>query len=251
MHRGAAFNALSATGGARAGLGSLGSAVTPDPVRIAIVDDDTSFRELLDFYLTSCGFSVALRLGVDLASASDLLYAQVPVAVLGLEESGANAAAPLQALDRLVAASPEIRWLVLARNALPEVVARCFERGACGFLVKLRIGLAELRAGVEAIARGERLVPASLVAVTSAPPSARSQCLAALTQREREVLACIASGFDNLKISAVLAMSERTARAHVSALYRKLGGENRAQLALLARELGVRPRAELQARRSG
>jgi DNA-binding CsgD family transcriptional regulator len=65
--------------------------------------------------------------------------------------------------------------------------------------------------------------------------------LAHLSAREHEVLRYVAGGADNLKIAACLGITERTVRAHVSALYRKLGGENRAQLALRGRELGARP----------
>jgi DNA-binding NarL/FixJ family response regulator len=63
--------------------------------------------------------------------------------------------------------------------------------------------------------------------------------LARLSPREREVLAHVACGEDNLTIAACLDITERTVRAHVSALYLKVGGENRAQLALRGRELGA------------
>ncbi|MBM4377858.1 MAG: hypothetical protein FJ086_00910 [Deltaproteobacteria bacterium] len=63
--------------------------------------------------------------------------------------------------------------------------------------------------------------------------------LARLSPREREVLSHVAPGADNLTISACLDITERTVRAHVSALYLKVGGENRAQLALRGRELGL------------
>lgn len=57
--------------------------------------------------------------------------------------------------------------------------------------------------------------------------------LARLSPRERDVLRHVASGRDNLTIAAHLGISERTVKTHVSALYRKLAQENRAQLALL------------------
>ena len=60
-----------------------------------------------------------------------------------------------------------------------------------------------------------------------------------LTLRERQVLGHLATGADNLKVAALLDITERTVRAHVSSLYRKLGCENRAELALLARDMGV------------
>ena len=92
---------------------------------------------------------------------------------------------------------------------------------------------------MEAVRDGWRIFPvAGLVPARSGP-------LGGLSARELEVLRYIASGADNLKISACLDITERTVRAHVQALYRKLGGENRAQLALRGRELGVRPASDV------
>lgn len=61
----------------------------------------------------------------------------------------------------------------------------------------------------------------------------------ALSPREREVLGYIASGLDNLQIAAHLGVCERTVKSHVTALYRKLAQENRAQLALFGARLGL------------
>jgi DNA-binding NarL/FixJ family response regulator len=60
-----------------------------------------------------------------------------------------------------------------------------------------------------------------------------------LSPREREVLILIAAGMDNLKIAAHLNITERTVKAHVTALYRKLQQENRTQLALWAIARGL------------
>ncbi len=76
-------------------------------------------------------------------------------------------------------------------------------------------------------------------------PPQGSPALARLSEREREVLTYVAAGADNLKIAAHLGIRERTVKAHVSALFRKLDCENRTQLALLARELGVAPAGDV------
>ncbi len=60
-----------------------------------------------------------------------------------------------------------------------------------------------------------------------------------LSAREREVLGFISAGYDNLKIAATLDITERTVRAHVSNLYRKLESENRASMALLGYRMGL------------
>lgn len=61
-----------------------------------------------------------------------------------------------------------------------------------------------------------------------------------LSPREREVLGYLSSGMDNLKIAALLGISERAVKVHVTGLYRKLGCENRIQLALCGIQLGLR-----------
>ena len=70
--------------------------------------------------------------------------------------------------------------------------------------------------------------------------SARAEdpAFAALTTREREVLALIAEGYGNAQIAARLTISEKTVRNHVSHLFDKLGVWTRAQAIVFARERG-------------
>jgi DNA-binding NarL/FixJ family response regulator len=101
---------------------------------------------------------------------------------------------------------------------------------------------------VQGLVRGERLFPVQLLRNDlEAQPvkTQQSSVLHSLTQREREVLTYVAGGADNLKIAAHLQIAERTVKSHVTQLYRKLGAENRTQLALRACHLGVRPPPDL------
>jgi DNA-binding NarL/FixJ family response regulator len=61
----------------------------------------------------------------------------------------------------------------------------------------------------------------------------------ALTARERDVLATLVSGADNLKIAAMLGVSERAVKAHITSLFEKFAVENRTELALLACHAGL------------
>jgi pimeloyl-ACP methyl ester carboxylesterase/DNA-binding CsgD family transcriptional regulator len=63
--------------------------------------------------------------------------------------------------------------------------------------------------------------------------------LADLTLREREVLEAVAQGVDNHDIAARLAVSEKTIRNHVSAIFSKLGVKSRAQAVARARDAGL------------
>jgi len=55
-----------------------------------------------------------------------------------------------------------------------------------------------------------------------------------LTSREREVLAELAKGKSNREIARTLVVSEKTVKAHVSAVLAKLGVQDRTQAALVA-----------------
>src|SRR5436190_1092468 len=61
----------------------------------------------------------------------------------------------------------------------------------------------------------------------------------ALTARERKVLGTLVSGADNLKIAALLGISERAVKAHITSLFEKFSVENRTELALLACHAGL------------
>jgi DNA-binding NarL/FixJ family response regulator len=87
---------------------------------------------------------------------------------------------------------------------------------------------------------GHRADPAFVLGpptTTSAP-----QQLAALTDREREVVALVGAGLSNEEIATRLVLSPATAKTHVSRAMVKLGARDRAQLVVLAFETGlVRP----------
>lgn len=75
---------------------------------------------------------------------------------------------------------------------------------------------------------------------TSAPAGVQHEAFAALSPREREVLALLSEGLDNLQIGERLSISEKTVRNHVTSVYDKLGVSTRTQAAVFAREHGFR-----------
>ncbi|MBX5481122.1 MAG: response regulator transcription factor [Myxococcaceae bacterium] len=147
-------------------------------------------------------------------------------------------------VERLHQLHPDVAILVLADDIGPGVVDRFFQNGASGCLDKRTTSCEALVDAVGSVARGASIFPAQSfesLLQKRPEPDARVRMLGMLSVREREVLAYISAGADNLKIASHLGISERTVKAHVSSLYRKLNQENRTQIALLARELGVRP----------
>ena len=63
--------------------------------------------------------------------------------------------------------------------------------------------------------------------------------LGALTEREHQVLECIARGLDNREIAAELALSQKTVRNHITRIFDKIGVAHRYQAIVLARDAGL------------
>jgi DNA-binding NarL/FixJ family response regulator len=175
------------------------------------------------------------------------------VAILDVEaegstDMGCSASEGLNLLREARKRRLEVRMLVLSSASAPEFISQCFDEGASGYLFRQSLTTNAVVSAVHSLLRGEKLFPVQLLRNDFEHPpvtSSTASVLLTLTQREREVLAYVAGGADNLKIAAHLQIAERTVKSHVTQLYRKLGAENRTQLALRACHLGVRPPADL------
>jgi DNA-binding NarL/FixJ family response regulator len=144
-----------------------------------------------------------------------------------------------------------LRVLILTTFEIDEYVLRALRAGASGFLGK-GARPSELLDAIRTVARGDALLsPAAtkaLIARYLAHPEHENlpapERLAALTDREREVLALVAAGLSNDEIAERLVVSPATAKTHVNRSMVKLGARDRAQLVVIAYETGlVRPAA--------
>ncbi|MCP3136116.1 response regulator transcription factor [Pyxidicoccus xibeiensis] len=218
-------------------------------IRVAILEDQQVFRECLVAVLEGAGMDVVVSSGQTTQFLARVRESPPDVAVLDLrlEVPGRDeAASGLTALQCLHDFYPNVRSLVMSGNEEPGLVEQCLSVGAAGYLCKQNVGLNEVVEAVRRVARGERLLPVGLgwsSPLQGFQPQPETGYtggeLGKLTLREREVLGYIAAGADNLKIAACLGITERTVKAHITSIYKKLGPENRTQLAVLACQLGV------------
>jgi two-component system response regulator DevR len=132
-----------------------------------------------------------------------------------------------------------IRAIILTSYDDDDALFAAIMAGAAGYVLK-QIHGTDLVDGIRRVAAGQSLLDPALVARVlqrvrdgSGPPDE----LAALTEQERKILACIAEGMTNRQIGQRLYLAEKTVKNYVSSLLAKLGLQRRTQAAVLAARL--------------
>ena len=122
-----------------------------------------------------------------------------------------------------------------------QVARRALAHGALAYIPKSSSG-EEIVAAVRAVLDGDTWLPSRLLSAAgeleSGEAAAAAQ-LAALTPQQFRVMTMIAEGLLNKQIAWELGVSEATVKAHMTAIMRKLGVNNRTQVALIASQLAV------------
>jgi two-component system response regulator NreC len=156
------------------------------------------------------------------------------VLVLDLNMPGAPSLATIPAI---LEGSPETAVVVLTMQDDPAFAREAFRVGAKGYVVKHAAG-SELVNAIRATAAGGTFINPQLGARLAEEPEGPP---GGLTPRESEVLGLIAKGHTNPEIAEKLVVSIRTVETHRSAIHRKLGTANRAELVSYAHEHGLVP----------
>nr|WP_239121136.1 response regulator transcription factor [Planomonospora parontospora] len=151
------------------------------------------------------------------------------------------------ALARLAELGLTPRVLVLTSVPDRDDVAPAMRAGAAGFLYK-DVEPAALVQAIRAVHGGqvllapeaaEAMLAGAALPPGNAAPAGPAGPVVPLTDREREVLALIASGRSNREIARELAVAEKTVKTHVSNVLMKLGVQDRTQAALYAVRHGL------------
>lgn len=213
--------------------------VDDEPIALFLVDDHDVVRRGLRAYVDVLR---EMRVVGEAASGEDALARIAQLAEEGRLPDVVLMDLVLPGMDgiattaELLRAYPGLQVVVLTSFGGQHRVQAALEAGATGYLLK-DADVDEVADAVRAAVRGEihldSVVVSEMVGVRSG--------IDALTPREREVLALLATGCTNQEIAVRLAITERTARTHVSNLLGKLKLGSRTQAALLAQREGLRP----------
>jgi DNA-binding NarL/FixJ family response regulator len=209
---------------------------------VVLVDDQQLVRDGLRLILELAGIDVVGEAADGEDGARLVLDLRPDVALMDLRMPRVDG---IEATRRIVAAGSSTRVLVLTTFEGEELTFRALQAGAAGYLLK-DAGGARLVSAVESAAAGEMpLAPevvARLVASYVERPPGRPDDparLAALSERERDVLALIGAGRSNPEIAAELFISLATVKSHVRHILAKLDLRDRPQAIVLAHECGL------------
>jgi len=207
-------------------------------VRVLVVDDHAVVREGLRNFL---GMLPGIELVGEAGSGAEALAlaskTRPQVVLMDLVMPQMDG---IEATRRFKSEHPEVKVIVLTSFADDNKLFPALRAGAVAYLLK-DVGPRELADTIQAAARGEVRLGAEVTQrlVTGIAGGAERQPEQDLTDRELEVLRCIARGRSNKEIGADLCISEKTVKSHVGNILDKLGLSDRTQAALYAVKRGL------------
>ena len=193
-------------------------------MRILIAEDSVLLREGLSRLLGEAGFKVVAAVG-DADTALSLVEKHEPdVVVLDIRMPPTHTDEGLRAAHDIRRNHPGMGTLILSQYVEAGYAIRLLEEGAegVGYLLKDRISdVAELADAVRRVASGGCVVDPQVVSRLLGRKRTDHE-LDRLSEREREVLGCMAEGRSNSAIAKRLFMSDKTVESHVRSIFTKL-----------------------------
>jgi DNA-binding NarL/FixJ family response regulator len=217
-------------------------------ITVLLVDDQpllrTGFRMILN---SSADIRVVGEAGDGHTAVTAVERLSPDVVLMDVRMPGVDGVEATRRIVRSVAAS---RVLILTTFDLDEYAFAGLRAGASGFLLK-DVPPEELLGAIRAVASGDAVVSpritrqlldryaATLPDLGAEPGPAVHPLLAALTDREGDVLLAMTRGLSNAEIAAELVLSEATVKTHVTRILTKLGLRDRVQTVVAAYEQGL------------
>ncbi len=216
------------------------------PTTVVLVDDEKLIRDALGRALSAGGIDLV----GEAANAPDAIRVVVDVrpdvVLMDLRLPGNSG---VHAITQLCLLAPTSRILILTRTEQNRVVEAIIA-GASGYILKTA-SPETIIAAIEATAAGEAVLSSEIagkllqrirerdIPITATTHDAAGAIRAALTPRELEVFARLASGNSNHDIASELSLSTNTVANHIASILAKLQLDNRIQAAVQAVRSGI------------
>jgi DNA-binding NarL/FixJ family response regulator len=213
-----------------------------ETVRVLLVDDDDLMRAGLRSVLASDEtIEVVGEAGNGRAAIDEVAARKPHVVLMDVRMPGLDG---ITATREVLAASPEVKVVVLTTFEQDDYIFDALNAGASGFLLK-RTKPEELIGAIHTVADGDSLLSPSVTRrvidrmAAQPPPAVPGARLDVLTPREQEVLESMARGLSNREIAEAFFIEESTVKTHVKRILMKLGLRDRVQAVIFAYEHGL------------
>jgi two-component system nitrate/nitrite response regulator NarL len=218
------------------------------PLKVLVIDDHPLVQEGVSAALESLADDVTVMAARD-AEQGLGLAAEHPDLDLVLLDLALPGMSGFNLIGKLHERLPSLPVVVLSALEEPENVRHAINAGAMGFVPK-SAATRVLIDVLQQVLEGNVTVPLALQSsgppISHALPGASADSVAAgepdvalLTLRQLEVLSRVCQGKTNKQIATELGLSEKTVKAHVTAIFKVLGVVNRTQAVLVARRVGM------------
>lgn len=212
-------------------------------IRVLLVDDDPLVRSALAHFLTrEEGTTVVAEAG-DGRDALDQIGRHRPDVVL--MDVRMPRMDGIDATAQIAQRWPDVRVLAVTTFDTVDTVLPMLHAGASGYLLK-DSPAEEIVAGVRRVHEGTTSLSPRIAALLvehvrerERPPSAGTRALEPLTDREGDILRCLARGMSNAEIAAELIVSEGTVKAYLGRIMTKWGVRDRVQIIVAAARAGL------------
>lgn len=208
-------------------------------MKVIVADDHSLFRDGIVSLLEAAGHQVLLQVGTGQAAVEATSQLQPDLVLLDQtmpEMSG------LEALQIIKERHPKIKVIMLTVSEDDEDILAAVEAGADGYLIKNLDG-EEFIDMLDGISRGEaamtRQTAGRLLHRLSQPKPSPGDGTDELTDREVELLSCVAQGMSNREIAGELSISENTVKFHMKNIIQKLRVANRTEAVTVGIKKGI------------
>jgi len=137
-----------------------------------------------------------------------------------------------EGFSKIRAADESVPIIVVSATETPAAYSTAKSLGASGYIPKSS-NLTTITGAVETVLKGGSSFPE--ITSQSAQKTGAADKLASLTPAQHRVMSCLSDGRLNKQIAYEMSISEATVKAHMTAIFRKLGANNRTQALLIFR----------------
>jgi DNA-binding NarL/FixJ family response regulator len=216
-------------------------------VKILIVDDHALVRRGMAHVVRECFSDADVMEAGSAAEATAMMQSEdVEIALVDVRMPDMGG---LDLLHELRTRWPDCPVIMLTTFDHANYVRRALAEGAAGYLLKDATPEDLQQAIKVALSGGGNVLSPrviqnlfeSMESSSDERSDTHQRPASNLTQRETDILALLAEGKSNRDISRSLYLSEKTVKAHLAAIFRKLGVSNRTQAAMAAVSMGIGP----------